>query len=85
MSETDLPSLWTHEPHIHLEFRPGDKVADIDTSATPGFKGKKADAPELQAERNERFADLQEMLYAEQPLRRHPVDTVGAPGYGHRG
>ena len=28
------------------------------------FRGKKADAPELQAERNERFADLQEMLYA---------------------
>ncbi|WP_006244612.1 polyphosphate kinase 2 family protein [Mycolicibacterium tusciae] len=64
MSETDLPSLWTHEPHIHLEFRHGDKVVDIDTSATPGFNGKKADAPALQAERNERFADLQEMLYA---------------------
>jgi PPK2 family polyphosphate:nucleotide phosphotransferase len=64
MSESDLPSLWTHEPHTHLEFRPGDKVADIDTSATPGFRGKKADAAELQAERNERFADLQEMLYA---------------------
>ncbi len=64
MSESDLPSLWTHEPHTHLEFRPGDKVADIDTNATPGFRGKKADAPALQAERNERFAELQEMLYA---------------------
>ena len=30
----------------------------------PGFSGKKADAPALQAERNERFAELQEMLYA---------------------
>jgi PPK2 family polyphosphate:nucleotide phosphotransferase len=64
MTESDLPSLWTHEPHIHLEFHAGDKVADIDTGATPGFKGKKADAAELQAERNERFAELQEMLYA---------------------
>ena len=61
---TDLPSLWTHEPHIHLEFKPGENVADIDTSATPGFRGAKNDAPELQAERNERFAELQEMLYA---------------------
>ena len=60
----DLPSLWTHEPHDHLVFHEGDKVADIDTSATPGFKGKKADSVELQTERNERFAELQEMLYA---------------------
>jgi PPK2 family polyphosphate:nucleotide phosphotransferase len=60
----ELPELWTHEPHIHLQFRPGDKVADIDTNATPGFKGSKNDAPELQAERNERLAELQELLYA---------------------
>ena len=42
----------------------GDKVADIKTNATPGFRGSKSDAPVLQAERNERFAELQEMLYA---------------------
>lgn len=59
-----LPDLWTHEPHKVLMFKPGDKVTDIDTNSTPGFKGTKADAPELQAERNERFAELQEMLYA---------------------
>jgi PPK2 family polyphosphate:nucleotide phosphotransferase len=47
-----------------LAFRVGDKVADIDTSATPGFSGKKADAAPLQAERSERLAELQEMLYA---------------------
>ncbi|MDV3133932.1 polyphosphate kinase 2 family protein [Mycobacterium sp. 29Ha] len=64
MSESHLPSLWTHEPHTHLEFHHGDKIADIDTGATPGFRGKKADAPALQAERNARFAELQEMLYA---------------------
>jgi PPK2 family polyphosphate:nucleotide phosphotransferase len=65
MSEAaDLPSLWTREPHTHLEFRPGDKVADIATNATPGFRGSKSDASALQAERNARFAELQEMLYA---------------------
>src|SRR5690349_20516070 len=64
MSESDLPSLWTHEPHVHLEFKPGQSVAEIDTDATPGFKGKKDDAAALQWERNERFAELQEMLYA---------------------
>ena len=60
----DLPALWTHEPHTALMFRPGDKVADIDAEATPGFSGKKDDAAPLQAERNQRFAELQEMLYA---------------------
>src|ERR1700752_471847 len=63
-SPADLPNLWTPEPHEYLVFRDGDKVANIDTSATPGFKGKKSDAALLQPERNERFAELQEMLYA---------------------
>lgn len=60
----DLPSQWTHEPHKILMFNPGDKVADIDTDASPGFTGTKADAEVVQAQRNERFAGLQEMLYA---------------------
>ncbi|MGE2733660.1 polyphosphate kinase 2 family protein [Mycolicibacterium vaccae] len=65
MSEgLELPTQWTHEPHTELMFRPGDRVADIDADATPGFRGKKADAPALQQERNARFAELQEMLYA---------------------
>jgi PPK2 family polyphosphate:nucleotide phosphotransferase len=45
-------------------YREGDKVAGLDTSATPGFKGNKSDAVDVQPERNERFAQLQEMLYA---------------------
>jgi PPK2 family polyphosphate:nucleotide phosphotransferase len=61
---SDLPELWTHEPHNYLVYREGDKVADLDTNATPGFKGKKGDAAQVQPERNERFAQLQEMLYA---------------------
>ena len=48
----------------HVAFRHGDKVSDIDTSATPGYSGSKSDAAELQAERSARLADLQEMLYA---------------------
>ncbi|MBJ7341597.1 polyphosphate kinase 2 family protein [Mycolicibacterium sp.] len=60
----DTPSLWTHEPHSHLEFTPGFKVGDIKANATPGFKGSKSDSPDLQNERNDRFAELQEMLYA---------------------
>ncbi|OBK70753.1 PPK2 family polyphosphate kinase [Mycobacterium sp. 1274761.0] len=63
-STDDLPSLWTRHPHDHLVFHQGDNVADIDTSATPGFKGEKSDAADVQDERNARFAELQEMLYA---------------------
>ena len=61
---SDLPKLWTHEPHNYLVYREGDKVAGLDTSATPGFKGNKSDAVDVQPERIERFAQLQEMLYA---------------------
>ena len=63
-SKEDLPELWTHEPHDHLVYSEGDKIANLDTSSTPGFKGKKADSIELQDERNKRFAELQEMLFA---------------------
>ena len=62
--DTKLPSEWSREPPVYLGFTAGDQVADIDTNATPGFVGKKSDAADLQDERNERFAELQEMLYA---------------------
>ncbi|MDX1892445.1 polyphosphate kinase 2 family protein [Mycolicibacterium sp. 050158] len=62
--DTDTPSLWSHDPRTHLQYRAGEQIADLDTRATPGFTGSKSDAPDLQAERNESFADLQEMLYA---------------------
>jgi PPK2 family polyphosphate:nucleotide phosphotransferase len=60
----DLPSEWTHEPHKILAFRPGDKIADLDTDSSPCYTGDKDGSAEVQAERNERFAGLQEMLYA---------------------
>lgn len=62
---TDLPSQWSHEPGASLRFRAGDTIADIDTDASPGFTGSRSDAIEIQAERNQRLADLQEMLYAD--------------------
>ena len=62
---TDLPSRWSHEPGASLRFRAGDTIADIDTDASPGFTGSRSDAVEIQAERNQRLAGLQEMLYAD--------------------
>src|ERR1700730_7798963 len=59
-----MSSGWDHDPRSALTFRPGDKVADIDTSATPGFVGDKNGSAALQEERNKRYAGLQEMLYA---------------------
>jgi len=61
---SDLPSEWTHQPRKVLRFNPGDQVADIDTDSTPGYTGDKDGSEEVQAQRNERFAELQEMLYA---------------------
>ncbi len=60
----ELPALWTHEPDKILKFKPGGRVSDIDTDSSPGFKGTKDDAPQIQADRNAVFADLQEKLYA---------------------
>ncbi|MFI5781699.1 polyphosphate kinase 2 family protein [Nocardia sp. NPDC051570] len=42
----------------------GVKVGDLDTSATPGYKGAKADGEKLLDERTQVLSDLQEMLYA---------------------
>ncbi len=63
-NQSDLPSLWSHEPHNYLRFSPGDKVGDIETNTTPGFSGSKSDAPALHEERSFRYSELQEMLYA---------------------
>ncbi|MCW2652237.1 MAG: hypothetical protein QOE41_2594 [Mycobacterium sp.] len=59
-----MAHLWSHEPRQVLKFRAGEKIADLDTDSTPGYTGDKSEAPRLQAERNNRYAKLQEMLYA---------------------
>jgi PPK2 family polyphosphate:nucleotide phosphotransferase len=60
----DTSKLWTHHPSDVLRFAKGDRISELDTDSSPGFKGKREDAEEILAERNERFAELQEMLYA---------------------
>jgi len=59
-----MGATWSHEPHQILRFRPGDRVADIDTDSSPGFSGNRSDSEDVLAQRSERFAELQEMLYA---------------------
>lgn len=59
-----MGDVWTHHPCDVLTFRAGDTVADIDTSATPGYRGDKDGSAAVQEERNARYAELQEMLYA---------------------
>lgn len=63
-SGSDLPQQWTHTPSTVLRFKAGEKIADLDTDSSPGFTGSKDDAATVLAERSERFAGLQEMLYA---------------------
>jgi PPK2 family polyphosphate:nucleotide phosphotransferase len=83
-----MSSGWNHDPRSALTFRPGDKVADIDTSATPGFVGDKNGSATLQEERNKRYAGLQEMLYANSKEGDHRsvllvlqgMDTAGKGG-----
>ncbi len=59
-----MTDCWNRDARHVLQFRAGDKVGDVDLNATPGFSGDKEDAPAIQDERNQRFAELQEMLYA---------------------
>jgi PPK2 family polyphosphate:nucleotide phosphotransferase len=63
-TDSDLPTLWSHEPHVRLRFRDGDDIGDIKTNSSPGFNGRKSDAPALHQERSIRYSELQEMLYA---------------------
>jgi len=64
MAKDAAKELWTHKPSDALRYRPGHKVSDIDTDSSPGFGGRREDAEKIIAERSERFAELQEMLYA---------------------
>jgi PPK2 family polyphosphate:nucleotide phosphotransferase len=83
-----VPNFWDHNPHSALKFRAGGKVADIDTDGTPGFTGDKDGSVSLQEERNKRYAELQEMLYANSKEGDHRsvllvlqgMDTAGKGG-----
>jgi len=60
----DSSTLWTHHPSEALRFTKGDRISELDTDSSPGFKGKRDDTGQILAERSARFAELQEMLYA---------------------
>jgi PPK2 family polyphosphate:nucleotide phosphotransferase len=83
-----VPNFWDHNPNSALKFRAGGKVADIDTDGTPGFTGDKDGSVSLQEERNKRYAELQEMLYANSKEGDHRsvllvlqgMDTAGKGG-----
>lgn len=83
-----MPNFWDHNPGSALKFRAGNKVADIVTNATPGFTGDKDGSVSLQEERNKRYAELQEMLYANSKEGDHRsvllvlqgMDTAGKGG-----
>jgi len=83
-----VPNFWDHNPGSALKFRAGGKVADIVTNATPGFTGDKDGSVSLQEERNKRYAELQEMLYANSKEGDHRsvllvlqgMDTAGKGG-----
>lgn len=59
-----MKDLWDHDPQTVLRFRAGDKIVALDTASTPGFTGDKDGSDTLQQERNNRYAELQEMLFA---------------------
>jgi PPK2 family polyphosphate:nucleotide phosphotransferase len=83
-----MSNTWERDPRTALAFHVGDKVADFDTDGTPGFSGDKMDSAALQEERNERYAELQEMLYASSRAGDHRsvllvlqgMDTAGKGG-----
>lgn len=83
-----MPNFWDHNPGSALKFRAGGKVADIVTNATPGFTGDQDGSVSLQEERNKRYAELQEMLYANSKEGDHRsvllvlqgMDTAGKGG-----
>ncbi|GAA5044812.1 polyphosphate kinase 2 family protein [Nocardia callitridis] len=54
---------WSVDPTEALR-ADGIQIAELDTSATPGFKGKKKAGQSLLAERTQVLSDLQEKLYA---------------------
>ena len=52
-------------PRLGTLLRPPADLRSLDTRATPGFDGKKAEAQKAQAEMAEKLSTLQEELYAE--------------------
>ncbi|MEV8213909.1 polyphosphate kinase 2 family protein [Leifsonia sp. NPDC077715] len=55
---------WTDDPYDLLRVKPGFRLADQPTDATPGFRGDKKDGEKVLADDAGVLADLQEQLFA---------------------
>jgi len=81
-------SAWVGEPETLLRVGPGFRLADVDTSATPGFSGDKRQAESELEHNHAELGDLQERLYAESKfggtrkvlLILQAMDTAGKGG-----
>jgi PPK2 family polyphosphate:nucleotide phosphotransferase len=82
-------SFWTEDPSELLRVGEGFRLDDVDTSATPGFEGDKADGKAALAEGSTILAELQELLFANSRMGEDPrrvllvlqaLDTAGKGG-----
>lgn len=88
MSEMSAESGWRAEPSTLLRVGPHFQLADVDTSATPGFAGDESDGKRELKKTHEVVADLQERLWAESRvggvrsvlLLLQAMDTAGKGG-----
>lgn len=60
----ELSSIWDDDPSDLLRFHQGTRLAEIDTSSTPGFPGKKANGRQFIDLSSDEIMGLQHLLYA---------------------
>ena len=63
-AKAKIEKFWTVDPIDSLRVNPGFTLADVDTSSTPGFDGKKKDSVEALTKGARIFCHLQEMFFA---------------------
>jgi PPK2 family polyphosphate:nucleotide phosphotransferase len=82
-------SFWTEDPSELLRVGEGFRLDDVDTRATPGFEGDKADGKAARAESSTILAEQQELLFANSRMGDDPrrvllvlqaLDTAGKGG-----
>ena len=82
-------SFWMEDPSQLLRVGEGFRLDDVDTRATPGFEGDKADGKAALAESSTILAELQELLFANSRMGDDPrrvllvlqaLDTAGKGG-----
>jgi PPK2 family polyphosphate:nucleotide phosphotransferase len=82
-------SFWMEDPSQLLRVGEGFRLDDVDTRATPGFEGDKADGKAALAQSSTILAELQELLFANSRMGDDPrrvllvlqaLDTAGKGG-----